>query len=115
MANADILKTINRNEELNVLARVTSFKLKPNSRKEAEAIANNSIVPIVENLDGMISISVTYDDDTDSGVVTATYKDQQSMDAATESSKESFGLLGSLMAGPPDQVVHDVIMHVTGK
>jgi len=97
-----------------MLARVTSFKLKPNSREQTVAIVD-TIIPIVKNLDGMISISATYNDDTDSGVVTAIYRDQQSMDAAAAASKESFGLLGPLMTGPPEQEVHDIIMHVTGK
>ena len=93
-----------------MISRVTTFTMKPGGIDAFGQIAEEKIKPALSGLAGMISITATINEESNSGVVVAVYENRESMDAATATASGVWAELADMLAGPPTMEEHQVML-----
>ena len=92
-------------------ARVTTWKMDPSRRSEAEALVNNEIVPKVEALPGLKNaISAVQDDGT--GITVAVYESEEAANAVADQIAGVWSVLAGVLTAPPSVSGYTVMLHV---
>jgi quinol monooxygenase YgiN len=81
-------------------ARVTSFRGKPDTLDEMEAMLDANTAKI-QNISGMISSYVVWNDD-GTGLVATIYESEAAANSAVPAVQEIWGGMANFLAGPPE-------------